>query len=101
MRSTLHQETLKEYEAAANIDMDSRLNKRLFDQVFSQQRSHISWRVHLNIFCSVKMEFGELKAEAYSSLSILQNTLFSKICRIFFSLLETEQRLNSDFTIDF
>merc|ERR1712130_632677 len=33
-------ETLKEYEAAANIDMDS----------------------------SVKMEFGELKAEAYSSL---------------------------------
>ena len=47
------------------------------------------------------MEFGELKAEAYSSLSILQNTLFSKICRIFFSLLETEQRLNSDFTIDY
>ena len=77
MLSTLHQETLKEYEAAANIDMDSRLNKRLFDQAFSQQRSHISWRIHLNIFCSVKMEFGELKAEAYSSLSILQNTQLS------------------------
>ena len=39
MRSTLNQETLKEYEAAANIDMDSRLNKKSFDQVFSRQRS--------------------------------------------------------------
>ena len=61
--TSLNQETLKEYEAAANIDMDSRSIQQTSLCIFYIKRTNL-WKAF-----SVKMEFGELKAEAYSSLS--------------------------------
>ena len=66
---------MKEYEAAANIDMDSRSIQHfvLATNIPLQINEMTSRNKWMKLF-SVKMEFGELKAEAYSSLS-MRNTL--------------------------
>ena len=66
----MDQETLKEYEAAANIDMDSRSIQHLLATNIPLQINEGTSRNKWMKLFSMKMEFGELKAEAYSSLSM-------------------------------
>ena len=61
---------MKEYEAAANIDMDSRSIQHLLTTNIPLQINEMTSSNKWMKLFSVKMEFGELKAEAYSSLSM-------------------------------